>query len=677
MLLVVLGVIAPALLLGSKRRLGRTLGSGRLFGQYLCGAAAMELALDALQAGPWVRTPWFVLLALLEAANLEHVLANDANQHLSFARYLVNPTFLRGSGLSKRFALRAAVMVAMFAAAAQAGALVPREVHLGALAVGLATWIAVPRSATAEPWTQDAWPVTNLRSSRVARASLATALPERASYHKQRLERARADYAALVPQDLSGTPWHAPAPRTNVLLVMVEGLGELHFERGWVPRLAARRSEHVRARAIIAHQRCTNRGVYSILTGVHPNLVSHIAKPDLVAQYGPMEPGLASFLASHGYRTSFMQGAGTVFMSKDRFLPALGFAEVLGAEHAPPNTPRIKWGIDDEALYGWCAARIEQHSRAPEPWFLAALTVSTHHPHQAAGRTFASSAEAFGYADQALDRFLDELERRGVLDTTLVLITSDEVAGDGGHPLAHNLGTLTMLLPGRPRRSIEEPASYADLPLSVCDYLGLAPNPFPGRSVFREYGRARDLHFGNIFDQRAMHYAEGRLTVVHAGGDVRCLALERLSLDADARELPDVERAALERHRAFVRASDRDLSFLTSPILLDWPLLAPSGKDVELAGGAMKTRLARGAGLSITFGATNDARNEPILAEWVLQDMTLRKTRRVNFMLLPGEQRRFERVFESPHDSSYDVSFRVLAQRRSGWEVRDLQVRPL
>jgi arylsulfatase A-like enzyme len=102
--------------------------------------------------------------------------------------------------------------------------------------------------------------------------------------------------------------------------------------------------------------------------------------------------------------------------------------------------------------------------------------------------------DCIAFLDEQLGRLLDQLRRQGLLDNTVVIITSDhgEAFGDHGHlghgPSLHldEIGVpLVILSPGAPAgRVVESPVSLRDLPATVIDVLGLsAGSPFPGRSL--------------------------------------------------------------------------------------------------------------------------------------------------------------------------------------------------
>ncbi len=106
---------------------------------------------------------------------------------------------------------------------------------------------------------------------------------------------------------------------------------------------------------------------------------------------------------------------------------------------------------------------------------------------------------AIAYLDQQIGELMDELERRGRLKNTLVIITSDhgEAFGENGRYGHIDSAYLTQLrvplvisLPGViPSRSvITKAVSLRDLPATVMDVIGKA-SAFPGNSLAR-YWRA-------------------------------------------------------------------------------------------------------------------------------------------------------------------------------------------
>jgi arylsulfatase A-like enzyme len=100
--------------------------------------------------------------------------------------------------------------------------------------------------------------------------------------------------------------------------------------------------------------------------------------------------------------------------------------------------------------------------------------------------------------DERLGRLIDELERRGILERTWLIVTSDHGESFGEQPGVFMHGTslyqpqlhvpLVIVPPaGQPSpRVIPETVSLRDLPATVVDLLGLSFGaPFPGESLAR------------------------------------------------------------------------------------------------------------------------------------------------------------------------------------------------
>ena len=96
--------------------------------------------------------------------------------------------------------------------------------------------------------------------------------------------------------------------------------------------------------------------------------------------------------------------------------------------------------------------------------------------------------------DQQIGSLLDELDRRGVLDNTLVIITSDHGEEFGEHNVFNHGYSLNLYETHVPLliisravpagRAVADAVSLRDVPATITDLLGLsAASPFPGRSL--------------------------------------------------------------------------------------------------------------------------------------------------------------------------------------------------
>lgn len=101
------------------------------------------------------------------------------------------------------------------------------------------------------------------------------------------------------------------------------------------------------------------------------------------------------------------------------------------------------------------------------------------------------------YLDRQVGLLLDEMERRGLLDNTLVIVTSDHGEQLGEHGLiSHGASVyrpevhvpLVVIPPSRPANAevVTAPVSLRDVPATVAEWADLGVrSPFPGHSLTR------------------------------------------------------------------------------------------------------------------------------------------------------------------------------------------------
>jgi arylsulfatase A-like enzyme len=109
--------------------------------------------------------------------------------------------------------------------------------------------------------------------------------------------------------------------------------------------------------------------------------------------------------------------------------------------------------------------------------------------------------DCIGYLDRRLAALLNELKERGVLEDTLVIVTSDHGEHLGDHRLFFHGCSLYRQLVEVPLvivdprqeavdRAVAEPASLRELPATIVELLTLgSDNPFPGRPLTRFWRR--------------------------------------------------------------------------------------------------------------------------------------------------------------------------------------------
>jgi arylsulfatase A-like enzyme len=168
--------------------------------------------------------------------------------------------------------------------------------------------------------------------------------------------------------------------------------------------------------------------------------------------------------------------------------------------------------------------------------------------------------ESIAYLDHEMGRLFDQLDQRGLLDNTIVVVTSDHgeefvehgIIGHGKSlywsvtqvPLAFWFGSR---LPAGLR--VSEPVSLRGVPRTLAEMAGLPDAPLPGRSLARAWDGS-----GTVGDTALSELTSAQDAPKNAPigkGDMKALVLDSLHyiLNGDgSEEVYDVVRDPMERH---------------------------------------------------------------------------------------------------------------------------------
>jgi arylsulfatase A-like enzyme len=532
--MVVVCLAAPwltrALLLDEKRL---ALAPADLRG-FLADASVALLAVGVagffLVTGRW----WGRVLALgavlsivwVSFAMYEFISVFDSLYALSHAGFLADSTFVGGSVRHARHP----VLLALVTGAATAAGVWARapgrlwwRVWSAAFAACVLGQVVIPTSHTHDEW----------RQRHAIQANLLI-LPASAGMGPASIS---AQVRDVFRANLHGERWLGPLPdRPNVLLIMIEAASGAHLpsvaaaqgvqSATSMPKLDALAQRHILFTRVISHQRQTNRGEYSILCGDYPKLLTDQSKMSEQV-YGAARRCLPGVLRDEGYATAYIQSAPLGFMLKDQFMKKAGFEELVGDPWFERSYARTDWGVDDKAFFEQSLGRVVELHQAERPFFATLLTVGTHHPF-----TFPDTAvwegarsrqeRAFRWADDALAEFLAQLEERGVLRDTVVIITSDESTGlvqaasATQRLLSQSWSFVVVMMPEPEAKRIDTLYAHVDAALSVTDLLGMERQArrFTGRSWFREYTTPRRLFAGNTYARSVIMWESSGAAVV-------------------------------------------------------------------------------------------------------------------------------------------------------------------
>ena len=232
----------------------------------------------------------------------------------------------------------------------------------------------------------------------------------------------------------------ASRPRPNIVLVMTESVGARQLFPGGrlsstvTPTLAALAGESVAFDALYNTFPASMRGHLPINTGGRTVTWSHFSGPVASSYRGPT---LVGQLARLGYRTALVSAGEFRTESIDKFYEPLGYDYLY--EPALETPAFVKehevhsWGISEDVARQRALSWIDAQPRS-SPFFLQLLTISTHHPYAAPaphrGPLAGDDAEsryynALHYVDAVLGRLLRDLDARGLLDDTIVVLCGD------------------------------------------------------------------------------------------------------------------------------------------------------------------------------------------------------------------------------------------------------------
>ena len=163
-------------------------------------------------------------------------------------------------------------------------------------------------------------------------------------------------------------------------------------------------------------------------------------------------------LKEAGYTTLAMHGYKPGFWNRSVIYKNIGFDEFYSKDNMAENE-LLGMGISDKDFFGQAAEKLKTQK---QPFHAFLITLSSHFPYKNDKSKYSSFdvgeykdtllgdyLEAVHYTDEALGQFVDELERNGMLDNTVLAIYGDHhgIPKDNEKDLAKFLGkeSLTTL----------------------------------------------------------------------------------------------------------------------------------------------------------------------------------------------------------------------------------------
>lgn len=507
-----------------------------------------DIAIGTLLMMVLYRRPWWLALPVLLAwcaltlASIELVSAVGRMPTPADIQYLIDPQFVENSssgGFAHPWGAAATLAALAFCLAIQwvNRSRQPPPLPRHAWAMPVALLLVHGSIQSWRPSEADQWDLFNL-PHQLMTASVAAGQEHLEQWLAGDTPEPAPPMEGLTRLDLEGQKLlAAPGRARNVLIITLEGIPGAYLEtnrqalpsryqENLMPRLSSWAERGMNTPNYVLHSHQTIRGLYAMLCGDYDKLDDGTPKGvEMLNQTQRNQACLPAQLRKNGFSTHFLQGAGLRFMAKDRIMPHIGFDTTLGMEwFTRPAYLEFPWGKDDKTFFEGALDYVGQLQQTDKPWMLTLLTVGTHQPYSAPDdyleRYDTAKQAAVGYLDDALDNFLADVERQGILENTLVVITSDESHGIDDVRLASSWGFNLTLAP-EPLPTIKQGVhGHVDLTASVLDYFGFEiPISLSGRSMFRHYETGREIM---SFTNGKLRYHDGKGTFTECDFLQRC-----------------------------------------------------------------------------------------------------------------------------------------------------------
>lgn len=505
----------------------------------LAGALVLAVLLS-ITAGA-LRVLLIVLLGCAAFVAGMHLTIHGTLFQLSLIGKGIDPTFVTGSLINKH-----SLLLPVYLVLAWILHWLHRRMETAPLAggKGLAVFATLVVAAYGLSFQSHTTPTNNIVASFFSQLPGALVTPFAAAENSNDEQ---ADNALDMPDDSNFFHQQVAAPEVenppNVLLILIEGLSAGYFpsvsdyhnldpsvELGSLEENLNRHGFRIYTNSL-SMERQTDRGTFSILCGEYPDFHRQSRKMADVAEDRTHGNCMPSILHESGYLTAYWQAAPLDYMQKGDFMPRVGFKDVTGAEIFTSEGEDVEgWGPPDPVYFENIGKRIRKLDATSAPWMVTLLNVGTHHPFNtgeeqledddfdtrdleelARSEPQKARRNAMKTMEASLNQLLDGLGSEGILDDTLVIITSDESGGfirrdPESVPLNSNVGVLAVRPPDGDTLARYAPedriVAQIDVPSTILDIAGLGgeTGDMIGRSLLVwEQTTSRDLLLADTY----------------------------------------------------------------------------------------------------------------------------------------------------------------------------------
>ncbi|GEM_PF-1954691 len=318
----------------------------------------------------------------------------------------------------------------------------------------------------------------------------------------------------------------------NLILVYLESFNQMFTENprypGLTPHIDALKKRFTVLENNYSSGYVTIEGIANSQCGTLMNM--QFANNSLTTPNGrlPKMACLGDILHKAGYRQTFLGGARAEFSGKGEFFTDHGYDTALGwTEWAKQGFENYGWwGLADADLFEQALKIIEDHRQDKHPYNVTLLTLGTHLP----GFTYRNCPKykndpedpylnAIHCTDYLLGRFVEQLEKKGILEDTVLYIQGDHGVFYVPDPSIRLFGrsnvedqrVLTLVstpeayTSDQPPSPVRAPTSTYDTVANILDWLNVSHN-----AHFLLAERLQNVHADRYLVSRYNDYYKGR-----------------------------------------------------------------------------------------------------------------------------------------------------------------------
>lgn len=324
----------------------------------------------------------------------------------------------------------------------------------------------------------------------------------------------------------------APAPnadKPNVVIIFLESVSYISTSLGdpektntpTLERLAAEGVEFTRTYVPVPQ---TNKAFFTALTGCTPDIASDYAESVLVDE--PYE-SLATILKARGYRSGFFQMADGAFECGPGLFANMGFDWAWFFENLQDESARVGYLSADD--FKMIDPMFEWVDNGKQPFLLSMITTVAHDPYNMpewfepnpSEKRHARYLRAVEYSDLFVAAIIEQLEKRGLLDNTLLCVLGDH--GDSFRADARRGRWVpyeevvrvpwVIRWPGHidPATTVDSTSAQLDVTPTVLTLLGydVSAGKFDGHDALAPASPDRRLYFTAWYEDSPTGYIEG------------------------------------------------------------------------------------------------------------------------------------------------------------------------